>query len=563
MSAMSLLVESTVKMSLIVLMALAATALLRKRPAALRHWILSAAIACAAAVPVMGLVLPSWHVPFNTMSSPRLVAPPDQSVTTGGTPQQHLSGPVREDVFAPTATVTAGRLLAAIWTAGAGGNLLILFVGLARLARIASRARRLPHGRLTALAADISRQYGLRRSVLLLQSDHPTLMVTWGLVRPKVILPRDAQQWTDDRARVVLCHELAHIQRGDWLVQMAAELLRSVYWFNPLAWIVCRRLRQESEHATDDAVLNSGVDAPEYAKHLLDLARAVRHHRQTWLPAPAIARSSSLERRISAMLNARVNRAPTTRSARLVTVAASLGLAVAVASAQGPFATFSGSVVDPMNGLLPDARLILTNLQSGAKHEVRSDRTGRFEFVGLPRGDYSLDVTLPGFATLKGQLSLTGQNVQQDINLRVGSLQETITVVGQPGVEDNKPLVGSSSKGYQLREARRLKREQTPCAGVQPGNIGGNLRPPMKLKDVRPRYPRHLKDAGIAGVVVMSARIGTDGAVNDVEVVTPAHPDFDAAAIEAVRQWEFDETLLNCAPVEVSMKVTVNFKIKE
>ena len=50
------------------------------------------------------------------------------------------------------------------------------------------------------------------------------------------------RSWSDERARVVLSHELAHIRRGDWIVQLSAELLRAIYWFNPLLWVACRRL---------------------------------------------------------------------------------------------------------------------------------------------------------------------------------------------------------------------------------------------------------------------------------------------------------------------------------
>ena len=140
-----------------------------------------------------------------------------------------------------------GELPGAVWIAGVTISLFVLLVGLGRLAWVASRAQRVVHGPWTELAREISAGYSLRRPVVLLQSDHPTMLVTWGLVRPRVILPRSARDWPEDRARVVICHELAHIRRGDWAIQMAAEILRSVYWFNPLVWIACKRLRQDSE----------------------------------------------------------------------------------------------------------------------------------------------------------------------------------------------------------------------------------------------------------------------------------------------------------------------------
>jgi beta-lactamase regulating signal transducer with metallopeptidase domain len=101
-----------------------------------------------------------------------------------------------------------------------------------------------------------------------------------------VILPSPASEWSDARARIVLSHELAHIGRGDWSLQMVAEALRAFHWFNPILWIVCRRLRLESEHACDDEVMRRGVAGTDYATHLVELARSLRQRRQLWLPAP-------------------------------------------------------------------------------------------------------------------------------------------------------------------------------------------------------------------------------------------------------------------------------------
>ena len=80
----------------------------------------------------------------------------------------------------------------------------------------------------------------------------------------------------------MLCHELAHIRRHDWLVQLAAEMVRVALWFNPLAWMACSRLRRESEQACDDEVLGIGVGAGAYAGHLLDLVRQCRRPAAVW-----------------------------------------------------------------------------------------------------------------------------------------------------------------------------------------------------------------------------------------------------------------------------------------
>ena len=555
MSLMGLLVESTVKSSLVVLAALAAVTCLRRQSAALRHWILSAAIVAASVSPVLGLVMPSWHVPIDSLSPPRL-RPMAAATPASRVPASQGDNRPRQ-VAAGISRTGAGTIVQTAWIAGAGLSLLILVVGLCRLAWLASGARRVTAGRWAAGAREVAREFGLRRPVVILQSDHPSLLVTWGFIEPKVILPRTAEDWTDARIRVVLSHELAHIKRGDWLIQMLAESVRAAYWFNPVMWIACRRLRLESEQATDDLVLQAGINGSEYASHLLELARAFAR-RRPWVPAPAIARPSSLERRVSAMLNARISRAPITRTARLGIVAALSAVAIAVASAQGTFSTFSGTVFDPMNGYLPGVTMTLTNTQSGAKHEIRSDRTGHFEFVGLPPGSYSLQAILPGFSVLTGTLDLTGRDVQRDVTLKVGSLQETITVTASR----NEASQGTAAPATARRPAPDKFAAMKTCSEgtTSAGSMGGNLRQPMKLVDVKPRYPSVLADAGVGGVFVFAARIGTDGTIVDLQPTSSTNPDLELAAATAIRHWEFTPTLLNCVAIEVPMTVTVNFR---
>jgi TonB family protein len=94
---------------------------------------------------------------------------------------------------------------------------------------------------------------------------------------------------------------------------------------------------------------------------------------------------------------------------------------------------------------------------------------------------------------------------------------------------------------------------------VVAGSMGGNLRQPTKLVDVKPRYPAELAEAGIGGVFVFAARIGTDGTISDLQTTSGSNPDLELAAANAIRQWEFTPTLLNCVAIEVPMTVRVSF----
>ncbi|HOQ62073.1 MAG TPA: energy transducer TonB, partial [Vicinamibacterales bacterium] len=100
-----------------------------------------------------------------------------------------------------------------------------------------------------------------------------------------------------------------------------------------------------------------------------------------------------------------------------------------------------------------------------------------------------------------------------------------------------------------------------PPPPMAPVRVGGNIRPPTKIKNVNPVYPSIAQSARVQGVVIVEATIGPDGRVSDARVLRSI-PLLDQAALDAVRQWVFTPTLLNGVPVPVIMTVTVNFTLQ-
>jgi periplasmic protein TonB len=130
--------------------------------------------------------------------------------------------------------------------------------------------------------------------------------------------------------------------------------------------------------------------------------------------------------------------------------------------------------------------------------------------------------------------------VHHPITLSVGTLQETINVAG-PGVPN----------GLRMSAPRPAP---APCT---PTETGGRIVPPLKVRDVRPAYPAGGVTAPV--VVTLEARIGFDGTVAGIRATSAAPAELVRAASDAVTQWEFTPTLLNCEPVEVLMNVTITF----
>ncbi len=529
--------ENVLGSSIVVLCALAACTALRRRSAAVRHSMLAAGIFAAASVAPLSLVLPAWNVSLTPAATAPATVPFAGGNSAGGTvsPQALAGASPGNDV------VRAAHLL------GCGIGLAMLVISFLRIARMTRMAARVQDERWLEHCERLSEAYGLKRPAVLLRTGTLHMIGTWGIRRPCVLLPSDAERWDEPCIRVVLAHELAHVCRRDWLVQTTADVIRAVFWFNPLFWVACRRLRCESEQACDDAVLGIGVPPAQYAAQLVALARSSRQIRRTWASVVPIARRSSLEGRIAAMLNPTRDRRPPTRRALTTITAALLGVAVVASSAGTSAQTtplpLTGHVYDATGAVLPQVALTLEG-DGSLISQATTDSSGRFEFPPVSPGRYVLTASLAGFRALRHELVLNrARDWDRAVTLQVGTVQETIVV------SDRRPPAATPGSGVA---------PQTPL------RVGGNIRPPRKTLDVRPVYPPSMRDAGLEGVVPIDAVIGTDGLVTSVRVVSAqVHPAFAIAAVDAVRQWRFTPTLLNGDAVEVVMTVSVEFNLSE
>ena len=539
---MTPLADALIRSTLVLLAGFAAVFVLRHRSAALRHWILAATIASAALAPPLAWMLPAW--PATAVQTPSALRfEPVPATATSADPV--AAAPRMADSVATAPAISTRSIpLGLIWAIGFAMGAGALLVHFLRLARISARGSRVTNASWLRIVDEVRSEYGIRQTVRVLQTPSPDLLATWGMFRPCILVPPSATRWDEDVIRVVVCHELAHIRRNDWAVQIAADIVRRVYWFQPLMWIACRMLRRESEQACDDVVLGTGVAAPTYASHLLQLARAGRSTYR-WAAAVPMARPSTLERRIAAMLNSARNRRALSYRALVISTFA-LAFATFTAAAfhgeQNRSTQLSGTIYDRSGAVLPGVAVTLTGAQN-AKAEATTDASGRFQLPAAAGVKYALEASLAGFNTFRQEFELTSaSDWDRAITLQVGKLSETVTVSAkrEPATQ---PLPGAP--------------KPTPV------RVGGNIKAPTKLVNVNPAFPASMRTAGRAGVVPLDALIGTDGSVVFVRVVSAnVHPDFAEAAAEAVRQWKFSPTLLNGKPVEVLMTVTVNFALE-
>lgn len=158
----------------------------------------------------------------------------------------------------------------------------------------------------TDLLTVLQTRLGISRQVSLRVSDTIDSPVSFGLLRPTILLPAHARDWSTSIMTDVLLHELCHIKRLDWLTTLLALLVGCVFWMNPLVWLAVKRLREESEHSCDAAVLNAGRSDTDYAQSLLSVAtRCIQARRSRHIRDPLMQTmldQNTLKTRISRVL---------------------------------------------------------------------------------------------------------------------------------------------------------------------------------------------------------------------------------------------------------------------
>ena len=353
------------KVTLVLLASLAAVRVAARASASLRSLILTSAFCVLLALPVVSIALSSMAV----------TVPRDaRRQWPGDTPR---TAPTR----AASAVLDCGFWLRAVWLVGSisccsSGSSAAMW-----RARSMRATAILWTGR-DALVAELARDAGVSRSIETLLREDARAPLTMGMVRPAIVLPTDAQTWTESDLRRALAHEIEHIRRNDWVVHMLARVVCAIYWFHPLVWMAWRRLRLDSERACDDGVLRR-ADGTAYAEQLLLLARRLNTSSAVGL---FMASRTDLATRIAAVIDSSQRRDRPGRLSRIATAAVVMLVLLAIAPVQAvrASATLTGNLFDPFGGAVENVKLYLEQIGGPESYQGRTDQTGHFAFKALP-----------------------------------------------------------------------------------------------------------------------------------------------------------------------------------
>ena len=233
---------------------------------------------------------------------------------------------------------------------------------------------------------------------------------------------------------------------------------------------------------------------------------------------------------------------PNTKQSSVPTFGLAMNQAPPTATQQAGSAKLFGTVSDASQARVPDATIVVSAKEGGIKEITTSSAAGDYEFRALPVGRYSIEVRLPGFRLFQQSLELQPNEPRKlDVVLEVGEVKETVNVVAKA-----PPAAPTDTRSGPPRRIR----------------VGGNVQATKLVHQVNPIYPERAQAQGIQGIVLLEAVVSKDGSIGAMRVLNKlTDPELVDAAVEAVKKWRYEPTLLNGQPIEVVTTITVNFRL--
>jgi uncharacterized protein (TIGR03435 family) len=201
------------------------------------------------------------------------IVAPWSPARTDGSGRNSAQPPTEVRLPVPINTNRLFSTLITLWLLGVMILLTRLATGCWRVQRLHHVARLEAPSRWQPLAEDLAARLGLRRRFLVVDSARISTPTVIGWLRPVVLLPIAALSGlTPRQVEAILAHELAHIRRHDFLINLLQTLGETALFYHPAVWWISSRIRTEREHCCDDVAVSVCGDAREYAAALTELA---------------------------------------------------------------------------------------------------------------------------------------------------------------------------------------------------------------------------------------------------------------------------------------------------
>ena len=386
------------------------------------------------------------------------------------------------------------------WLVGLIVSLIRLSVGLRLAMRMKSLAVSPASVKLLQMFASLKERLGVLRPVGLMNSALVQVPTVVGWLRPVVLLPISCfTGLTEIQIEAILCHELAHIRRHDYLVSVLQSVVEAVLFYHPGVWWVSQQVRRERECCCDDLAVNVGGNALAYAKALSTLEA----RRGSYPEVVLGSNGGVLAMRIRRLLKGEEVSAGPQMAAVVVLILLTVAAGAIASTARAEGRPFSHAALQPA----------MVNSEPPAAAAPELPPVGSFAVAKVAAGTRSARLAV-----------LATKDPAPDAQQAADPAQQT-----------NQPT-------------------------KQPTRVAGGVLAGQVLSKVAPVYPADAKAACVQGTVALRATIAKTGAVENLQVISGPR-ELYPSALDAVRQWIYKPYRLNGEPTEVETTISVNYSI--
>jgi TonB family protein len=618
---------------------------LRRHSANARYLAACLGLVSMLAAPVVTAATSSSSVNVDVVD--RNVAPSAGQRTVGGatplagviSPDQSLSASISR-FWPPDRFERQLPVIVTVWAFG----VLLLALQLAGSWLLVERIRRVstrPLARVSdSYLRDLAARINVTRRLRVAVSERVDVPTVIGWIGPLILVPSSAMAGLSPfQLEAIIAHEIAHIRRHDYVVNVLQSLVETLLFYHPGVWWISRQIRLERELCCDDVAAEACGDRIAYARALASLE-------ELRADAPALALAANggdLVTRIRRLLRRPqpVSPQPTWMVISLAVATVSLvfagGRVGQAATVVAPDPTIAARAVDillptavsapspaevptlhpvapravasaepaQVRGVTPSPSPDLQQVQLAERQlhaaRMRNDVVTATqlladEFIGTDQngstrnkaatlellrtvGISSLSQTISDERVTNGMAVVTGSSVEENGQgtdrmlfthvwrrddagwwKLVSSSQFRDPRIATPSLSNlvsAQPGVYGAPRDPQGADTRPL----VALSGAQAVRVGGDIKEPKKILDVKPVYPQVAMAAAVQGIVIMEVLIDEQGGVAAARVLR-SMPLLDQAAMDAVKQWRFTPTLLNGVAVQVLMTITVNFSLQ-
>jgi beta-lactamase regulating signal transducer with metallopeptidase domain len=400
---------------------------------------------------------------------------------------------------------------------------------------------------------------GVVREIDVRLAQHLASPGTIGWLRPIILVPPAvAMGLSTQHLEAVLAHEIAHIRRYDYLVNLAQGVVETLFFYHPAVWWVSGRIRVEREMCCDDAAVRACGDPLRYAQALTAIARG-----PSALQPVLSAGGGPLVQRVRRLLGHSLASQPASGwSALLVSCVAAAAIAAMTSlvegqSGRGPLGS-SGSlgtltlvVYDPLGAPADDVPIVFEQgpFQQGTLFgEGRTNGNGRYT-VHLPAGHYIFTAGIDFFPPTAVTLT-AGATIEREVRMQLEPVTGSFIVCVMCPDDDSRDTLPDSI-ATELQRDRDAARTQLAMAAEPTGG----------WESFRPAAPRSLRERAtpIEGLVVIEGVIGRDGSVSRLKTVGAPHFDLAAAAIAALAGQHWEPARVRGVSVEVPLRMMLQY----